>query len=485
MNKQKNGRKQAAILTALLSGALLITGTLAWQDVSQHKTNKFTTTSVEHNVVLMEDFEEVANWRKGQEIVKAVSVRNGQETDTPESYIYDDAYIRVQFKEYMEIGNQTYTYNDQRLMVNDKGNFERFETVEKAQEFLAILGEETPSDARIVEIKGYFDDKEYAYIATQQADKNGQYGKFLVIDATQDDAESIVEGKVNQSHASDDQHQEPINDEDQYTVHEWSETGLGNAKEDSPFLAYVKWKMGADVITLDSWDGQPTAKWILDTTSTQGWAYWGEALVHGTDISENPESVTSKILESVTLVEQPHGAAEYYIHVNMDAVSKNDLPLWDDAPEKVTNALTGKDPISLAYKGLQEIIDASIATDYDTIPTVASTVLAEAITAAESVRDTENVSLEALKSATTTLQVARETYNMDSVVLAKRQMLKLINEAKAVDPEGKTEESLTALSIDLANGEMCFNHTEANIDDVTEAMADLKTSLDAIKAQIG
>ncbi len=46
------------ILTLILVIALLFSGTLAWRDMNQHKTNKFTTTEIQNNVVLVEEFKE-------------------------------------------------------------------------------------------------------------------------------------------------------------------------------------------------------------------------------------------------------------------------------------------------------------------------------------------------------------------------------------------------------------------------------------------
>ncbi|QIK69365.1 hypothetical protein G7062_03220 [Erysipelothrix sp. HDW6C] len=494
----KNNKKRTGVLVGLLAGALLVTGTLAWQDVSQHKTNKFTTTSVEHNVTLVETFEEVSNWRKGEAKVNQISVRNGQDTDDIASYIYEDAYVRVQLKEFMEIKNKSYTYSEKRYMVDEKGNFKRFATLELAQEFMATLGEEAPVDGRIEEVTGLFDKDEegnvkgFFYIATQQADKNGQYGKFIVMTEVLGEGDVLVEGSINQNHSSDDQHNNAIVDEetgsidynvdeDQYTTHLWG-AGDNMSADGNPFTQYVKWTFGTDVITMAEWDGQPTAQWIVDTDSTEGYAYWGEKLVHGTDATATPKSITNNILEKVTLIEQPYGAAEYYIHVNMDAVNLKDVSLWADAPAKFTNAISGKDPISMAYKELAETIATTKTLDFKVIPADASSTLVTAIASAQSVHDTDNATLAVLKEATKELQLAVEAYNTNELVVAKRQLLQLLNEAEEIDTNGKSEELITALSIAHDNGEMCFNDGAAEVAHVTEAITDLTDALAAIKS---
>lgn len=43
------------------------------------------------------------------------------------------------------------------------------------------------------------------------------------------------------------------------------------------------------------------------------------------------------LLESIKLIKQPKGRAEYRIHVNMDAVSFEDLDDWQNAPQEIIN----------------------------------------------------------------------------------------------------------------------------------------------------
>lgn len=334
-------QRRFGILTICLALVIILSSTLAWRDISQHKTNHFTTTTVVHNVVLVENFEPVENWRVNETKIKEVTVRNGQDTDDVDKYIYDDAYVRIQFKEFMDIKTQAYIYSDDRLMVDRNGNFLRFNTLNEAQTYMDE--HDIPNHDRIVELEGYYDSQPYYYIKTQSGDINGQYGRFLVMEITDSEAQSLVSGQTNHNDASKTQHQITPNDEDSYTTHTWSASNPDYAYSDlnSPFNAYVRWTLGEDVILIDEWDGTSVAKWIIDTDSPEGWVYWGEPLVHGNNLTTTPESITSELLKAVTLISQPAGIGQYYIHVNMDAVSFNELSLWQDAPLEIITSFNG------------------------------------------------------------------------------------------------------------------------------------------------
>ncbi|QIK69363.1 hypothetical protein G7062_03210 [Erysipelothrix sp. HDW6C] len=489
----KNNKKRTGVLAGLLAGALLITGTLAWQDVSQHKTNKFTTTSVEHNVTLVETFEEVSNWRKGEGKVNEIAVRNGQETDDVTQYIYEDAYVRLQLKEFMEIMNKSYIYSEKRYMVDEKGNFNRFETLELAQEFMVTLGEDAPEDGRIEEVTGFFDKDEegnakgFFYIATQQADKNGQYGKFVVMSEVMGEGDVLVEGSVNQNHSSDDQHNSAIVDEetgaidynvdeDQYTTHLWG-AGDNMSAEGNPFTQYVKWTFGADVIKMADWNGQPTAKWIVDTDSTEGYVYWGEKLTHGTDTAITPKSLTTNLLEKVTLLEQPYGAAEYYIHVNMDAVNLKDVAKWDDAPEKIKLAYAGKDELSLAQKAMEAALEQLEKYDLESYPTQAGNELNALYQDAKEQLAGGTFTVEEYVALQKQLTEALEKYENDPVSTAKRDLNQELENAKKMDVSDKTTASAKAFNDALAV-------MQTLNDDINASAEDMKTAQDAMAEAI-
>lgn len=407
-------KKKATVTTGALAIALLLSGSLAWHDYTQHKTNNFTTKTVDFNVTLIEDFEEVSEWEKGQAIVKAVSVRNGEDADTAKS-IYKDAYIRLQFKEYMEIGERTYVYSENRYMIDTDGNFYRFSTQAEAEAFLATLNQKDydsdldPQD-RIVSQKGYFDDQAYFYIRTQAHDPNGQYGKFVILDV-EEEMKSIIDGQTNQSESArnDKQHDEnpADNNESQYTVKTWDDST-------SAFEKYVEWQLGEDVITLEQWiEGgkQPVAKWIIDTTSDEGWVYWGQALAHSKTASV-PETLTPNFLETVTLIEQPNGTAFYQINVVMDAVSIEDLDLWVNGNKDIVNMLKGSEgsapvedtQLKELLQELQDLIDEAKLIDSTTLEDASAQDLLDAINNGETVHDKSGVTAEEVQNAIDNLQ---------------------------------------------------------------------------------
>ncbi|AMC93930.1 hypothetical protein AOC36_08005 [Erysipelothrix larvae] len=337
-------KKKATFTTGAIAIALLLSGSLAWQNLNQHKNNSFSTANFEHHIVLVENFTEVTNWKKGEAVTKSVAVRNGEDNNDTNA-IYQDGFIRLQFKEYMEIGSREYVYTRHRYMIDTQGNFYRFDTKEAAESFLATLNltdhdYDLEDDQRIEKLKGYFDKQEYYYIRTQAHDPNGQYGNYIVTGITGDDMTSIVDGVENHADSSrtDKQHDvKPAqNDQSTYTIKKWD--GV-----ESPFDEYVKWQLGSEVITLQEWIAggkQPVAKWIIDTNSDQGYVYWGQALEHS-NVAKIPSTMTPNFLESVTLVKQPTGTANYQINVSMDAVSQDDLKLWIDGNPDIIDMLGG------------------------------------------------------------------------------------------------------------------------------------------------
>ena len=92
--------------------------------------------------------------------------------------------------------------------------------------------------------------------------------------------------------------------------------------------------------------GKPTGNfWILD--EADGWIYWATAIA--------PGESTSNILESVKLDVMPGASFEYYIHIDMEAVTYDDLDKW------VTNgtSINGEDLID------NLILDANIVVGSD------------------------------------------------------------------------------------------------------------------------
>ena len=328
----------------LLVTALSISLTsLAWSDVSQHKSNKFRTVDTANTITLIEDFQNVSKWNVGETARKRVSVRNGSALDD-DRFTYDHAFARIQFREFMQLENRNHEYSAKRYMINENGDFIRFTTQFAAQVFVNNPDNKIPNSARIEAVKGHFDDANapqsgYFYISTQRDDINGQFGKFIVIGSSQAE-EKNIEGAGSPAKGNPGQnHQNGASaSESQWSIHKWDATATNNAyAKTSPFTDYVTWKLGADVITYEAWDKKPVAKWIIDTKSDQGWVYWGQHLKH--DKNPSAESLTKNLLESVTLIKQPEAMAEYFLNVKLDAVNQKDLAKWTDAPKDLVQVL--------------------------------------------------------------------------------------------------------------------------------------------------
>lgn len=345
----KDSKKKTGYALILVCMSLLVTATFAVRDMAQHKTNRIQTTFSRDNVVLIDDFNlmNAKHWKLNEVIDNYVFVRNGQDEDDIDRYIYEDAYVRLQIKEYLEFVNYEYVYSDVRLMVDTQGNFIKYDTYDSLTSWMQENN--VPQDARIIELQGYYDDIPYFYISTQYLDANGEYGKFIIMDRLTDPGVSVVINQENQSLDAKEKHHDISNNEDLYTVHTWSDKEyFSYADLSNPIPQYIRLHLGEDVISYDEWiasGAEAVQKWILDTNSEEGWAYWGEKLVHNNRISV--ESMTAPLLESVELTKLLEGQAEYYNHIHMDAVSFDQMYLWEDAPEEIFAALGTRNNASL------------------------------------------------------------------------------------------------------------------------------------------
>lgn len=349
--KEVNKKKLKKYVVLALGITLIVGGSLAWQDVKQHKTNTFATKSVAHSIVLVEDFEPIEGWTLGQVIKKEVSVRNGQESDNTEKYSYNDGYVRLQLREFMGVADQSTVTSEDRLMVQTNGDFYRFETQAEAEAQASNLMLELD---RVIGLTGINDKGvEHFYLKTAADDLNGQYGKFLIIGITTGTLKSIQDGSdvIDIDKDVKDKHntQDGNNKEDgsDYKTHIWAEDQDSYTPTDNKFIEYVKWSLGSDVITLKQWKdnfhSKRVAKWILDTDdTTNGYVYWGQKIEHSTTATFT--SVTSKLLEQITLIKQPQGHAEYRVHVNMDGVSYDELDNWNsDGNHEIIEVLKDKE----------------------------------------------------------------------------------------------------------------------------------------------
>jgi hypothetical protein len=72
--------------------------------------------------------------------------------------------------------------------------------------------------------------------------------------------------------------------------------------------------------------------WVYnDLDADDCYVYWMTPL--------DPGETTGLALQNVTLIKQPNGAFYYAVHVDMEAVSPDQLSLWTGVPQKIMDAL--------------------------------------------------------------------------------------------------------------------------------------------------
>ncbi|MCL2488542.1 MAG: hypothetical protein FWE80_07655, partial [Oscillospiraceae bacterium] len=227
--KPTNGKlkKRAAIIIAVLALAVTaIGGTYAWQDYRQHKSNELSGTMPKYDVTLVEEFDEVPDWKvEDGQITKRISVTNLGIAKKN----FGDVYVRIQLKEYMEIGSLTYELSPKRYMIDIEGEF-------------IILTEQEAINATAQ--GGLYEGHTYAqltdavsgrtgwFIETRDGDPNGQMGKHLITKITIGTPEAVIKNGPQQQ-AADKNHHGRIeiidgksvivteSDECHYAVHSW------------------------------------------------------------------------------------------------------------------------------------------------------------------------------------------------------------------------------------------------------------------------
>jgi hypothetical protein len=357
---QKGGfKKRAAAVTAVvLTMAIMAGGTYMWRDYRQHKTNEAAGKSPAYDVRLVEDFKEVPDWKTTDPPVKKqVRVANvGKVADG-----FSNVYVRLQLKEYMEIAPLTYTQTNVRYLIDhDTNHFFHFESDEAAETAYPGHTYAQLTDA-VTGDTGWF-------VQSQAHDPDGQYGKFVVTDIVRGAAQSLVPGVARAPEAATADHQIQPNGECAYTVHTWNGTPDGSSFDGRTmfpelmdtvpnlgaltFHDFVRWTLGEDVIPLSAFianGSEPGAKWVYDDRlGGTNWVYWGQALEPQNADGSNPNSTTSNLLETIELLLQPRGEFYYAVHVDMEALSLDELggnyAQWQDAPREIIDAYIGNAP---------------------------------------------------------------------------------------------------------------------------------------------
>ena len=326
-------RKAAAIVALLAMCAITVSGTMAWKDYKQHKSNQLKGLQGLYEARLVEDFVEVPDWKVSDgAIKKEIRVANlGQA-----SAGYGNVYVRLQLKEYMEIGDVKYIETEKRYMVaRGQQSYE----VEAGRNFTFADGHfivfPTEPDAKrvfpnnsVAQLKDIVTGDEGWFIQTKDGDVNGQMGKYVVTEIRLGNAQKVLAGP---DRAANTNHHGTVTKDAQgnitgydiksgecdYLPHGWRSA----TDATKPIDQYIQWLLNTGAITtLTAWKatGSPAvAKWILDDSNDEGWAYWGQALP--------PQQATANLLNQVALIKQPDGSFYYVIHVEMQAASLDEF----------------------------------------------------------------------------------------------------------------------------------------------------------------
>lgn len=332
----KNRNKAATAATAVvLSAALLMTGTFAWNDFSQKKLNELAGV-LNYDVALVEDFEETSDWSfANPDVNKDVSAANKGD---------NAAYVRINLREYLQV--RPFTYTNDSYVKDAKGNPVRF-AVDKNGEYIPS----TAADPKAFGVDFSGDIGVKYFVVAQGADQtiatmdstneNGQIGKFMINPALPDGGKVYDADKV--EHYGADKKAATTDEEMAYAIHKFTDTP---DPWQTKVEEYVSWKMGPAVKTMAEYkaltaDVKKDAKfWITDT---DGWCYWSQPLAK--------DEQTTLLLDAATLKKAPKGDLYYAIHSTMQAVDKENLGWWaadatEDAKDSILEDLNDGDPVT-------------------------------------------------------------------------------------------------------------------------------------------
>lgn len=376
-------RRIAGAAAIILAAVFMLSGTYAWRDYRQHKTNEANSDGIVYKARLVEEFDpdDVKDWKiTDPKVTKTVSVLNPGAETADDTANYGDIFVRLQLKEFMEFYEVTYIRTAERYMTDKDGQFIAFDPADygspaaafaAAQAYAADLEAKYGNAPHIIKQERMYNTPAAVananlpwYIQTKESDPGGIYGDFIITGIEVDESgprniikdASQIPGKASGDQAANHNdytfHEgEPDsaaahgNGECNYTVHTWN-GGLYsffvNGPGEETFMDYIEWIFGGDVITYEQWQnnfgGKVVEKWVVDTNSPEGWVYWMSPLA--------PGQKTSDLLKAMDLIKQPGDAFYYALHVDMQAVCFNELDNWitdippgNAAPADIINTL--------------------------------------------------------------------------------------------------------------------------------------------------
>ena len=369
---RKYRRRTVGMIVLVVVIVMLLTGTLAWYNNHEHKTNEASYEQpARYDARLVEDYEAVDDWVvTDPPLTKEISVVNKGVPDDGQCSVY----LRITLKEYLESCVETYIYTDDRYIVYNGeralwpgeitiegvaagnetladcaaavGRFVTFDTLENALAAFpgySITNVGSDSVTPLVDLatgqSGFF-------IETRDDALDSQYGRPVITGAIISQATPLISGAVRASDDAEIYHHDPYNGEcNYYPLHLGYVFGWADYADllspphigGNPFRQYVELVYGdvfislTDFVDANNNNGQPVAKWIYnDTDPTDPYLYWGQYLAPGVQ--------TAYALEQVSLLERFGDVFYYAMHVDMDIVSLPQLDLaWRENIEDPLN----------------------------------------------------------------------------------------------------------------------------------------------------
>jgi hypothetical protein len=384
-----NNRKKAAVIVVVaLIIAALVSGTYAWRDYSQHKTNVLGGAVSEYDVTLSEDFITRNDWQVSDgEVTKEVNVTNTGAAG------YGDVYVRVGLQELFELYQQHIYYaGETGADINATDSPEWFSggsalyeakspkagggytigaciptrfavwptgadrgtdasTSEDSAYILYVTSNQSLGSADLaawLEAVGYVghevewhtdavSGEEGYFIVTEEGDINGQYGKYLVtaIEYGEDGVPEYVgnNGSDGTDWGLSEDHRNLFGDkaESNWQRHVWEESlsDPSTYVTDDPIHEHVElgYDFSNNFIRLSEWitaGKKDVAKWIIDDTATAANTYGINQYAYWGEPLKQGNT-TANLIDSLTLLKQPEGKFTYALNVNLEAASLNDL----------------------------------------------------------------------------------------------------------------------------------------------------------------
>ena len=361
ITKNKHNKTIATVTAILLIIALLLTGTYAWQSISQQALNQAIGKAAPAGGRLHDDFEVMGEnygekeWRKDVSANKDIYVENFEDQDGR------DIFLRVKLYEYMEVGQGAHlhlgeTGFDARaaLPLITGANREDVTTWSPR-----LPGEDANSNL----FREYWDwnmGGQKDYMPTFNKDP---MSKESDVKGHAVDPQALQNGELPNTTRRDTNpmgihaYPEAAGLHDYFTTNSTKEAQVkywdwnlnnddgGHAMTTTTQEHTARPTLNASIVLMADWDGTIGNFWVLDE---DGWCYWAAPLA--------PETATGLLLNSITLIQVPDQEWYYGIYVDAQMATADEInpAFYGDSAQEPTfeakdllNVITGTPAIAL------------------------------------------------------------------------------------------------------------------------------------------